>query len=158
MSSDEERFTTLLSNLQQGSMLAIKGEYPFTSDKPHFFVILNLNPTTDEYLVAVNNTSQIQTRMSYLMSQTTTDITATTVSIDAGEYSFFPNDTLFDCNEIHELTSSDLLSAYKRRNLWLPSAEVKLKQGHIEAIVKACQASRSVSAIQKKKINPTYNG
>ena len=52
--------------LEQGSVIRIRGNPPFPSDKFHVFVVLNADPTGDCVLVTVNGTTQYEHRASVL--------------------------------------------------------------------------------------------
>lgn len=155
---DESSYIRLLvATLKRGSILTLKGDIPFQSEKRHHFVILNYNPRTAEYLVAVNNTSQVISRLTHLGRQSGTDVNGTTVVFSQNQYDFFPEQTLFDCNTVHEITAAELATAHSLGNLSVPSNDVALSEEDLEAIIQATLNSRSVSPINKKMIKPDYN-
>lgn len=155
---DEASYIRLLvSTLKRGSILTLTGDIPFESDKRHHFIILNYNPQSGEYLVAVNNTSQVIDRLTYLSRQQSTDVNGTTVVFSPGQYAFFPEQTLFDCNSVHEITVAELARAHSLGNLSIPSNDVVLTDNDFNTIVQAALKSRSVSPINKKLIDPNYD-
>ena len=97
-------FTSLL---KQGFIFRLKGDEPFESSDYHVFVVLNYSPNTGKLLYLVNGTSQVQKRLRNLWANDV-DTNATTVAILAGKYSFFPKDTLIDCNSVSELDVSNV--------------------------------------------------
>lgn len=91
--------------LKRGDILRIKGDPPFTSDKYHFFIVLNLNPATEEVLLLVAGTSQVQKRLEARARTSGDDqyVANTTKVFPASSYNFFSKQTLFDCNEVHKV-------------------------------------------------------
>lgn len=75
--------------------------------KNRYFVILNRNPKSDRALVLVTSTTQIVGRREYVARMGISE--KTIVMVEAGEYSAFNNDSVFDCNEVFEVNMSDLI-------------------------------------------------
>lgn len=84
------------------------------------------------------------------------DIAATTVVFEPGEYDFFPLQTLFDCNSVHELTTADLLTAYRNGHLSVPGNNVQLSDEDLDKLARAALQSRNVSPVQKRMIDPDF--
>ena len=79
----------------------MRGDEPFSSSKYHVFIVLNYDPNTDEALILVNGTSQVDKRLNfYNKCHSNLDPENTTVVLEAGKYSFFPEKTLVDCNSV----------------------------------------------------------
>lgn len=153
MLTDEQFIEYLYKTLKKGSLITLKGDVPFPSPKSHHFVVLNSDPQSDEFLVTVNHTSRVVSRLDSLQRLGHTDIDSTTVVFPGNRYPFFPQQTLFDCNMVHALSSADLLAAYKRNNLSVPDNEISLTDEDLEKIINAALSSRSVSPIHKKMIS-----
>lgn len=156
MLPDAAYMDLLVASLKQGAIFVLKGDMPFESTTPHFFVVLNYNPDTDEYLIAVNNTSRVMSRLISLSRQNGVDVNETTVVFSPGEYPFFPDQTLFDCNTLHEISKGELLEAYKKKNFWIASEEVQLSDTDLQRLYDATLKSKNVSPINKKLIDPDY--
>lgn len=156
MLPDAAYIDLIVASLKQGAVFVLKGDMPFDSVTPHFFVVLNYNPDTDEYLIAVNNTSKVVSRLTTLSRQKGVNVNETTIVFSPGEYSFFPDQTLFDCNTLHEISKGELLEAYKKGNFWIASDEVELKTTDLQRLYQATLKSKNVSPINKKLIDPDY--
>lgn len=154
----EDQFIALLMRtVQRGSVITLdgRGGVPFQSATQHHFIVLNYDPQSNEFLVAVNHTSHVSNRITQLHQRGNVDVNATTVVLRAGQYSFFPRQTIFDCNSVHELSAADLLSAYRAGNLHIPNDTVRLTDEDLEKLAQAALNSRSVSPIQKRMIDPS---
>jgi hypothetical protein len=154
--SDEQYVALLMRSVKRGSVLTLAGNVPFASTTQHHFVILNFDPQTNEFLIAVNHTSHVTSRLTRLHRLGSVDVAATTVVFEPGQYAFFPLQTLFDCNSVHQITSVDLLAAYKNGHLSVPDANVQLSDSDLDSLAQAALNSRSVSPIQKRMINPSF--
>lgn len=135
------------SDLKQGTLFRLKGNDPFRSDDYHVFIVLNYNPGTNEALILVNGTTKIEKRLDNL-SKLGVDIMKTTVRIDAGKYSFFPKETMIDCNSVH--TKRITIDDFRLRNI-LP-IDGCLKDDDFEKIVSAVLESKQVPDNQKSLI------
>lgn len=117
MFGDDTSFMTAIhQSLKRGDVLRIKASPPFESSDYHFFVVLNINPATEEVLLLVSGTSQVQKRLEARLRISDNDgqyVSDTTKVFPIGTYSFFTAQTLFDCNEIHNVK----IEVIKRRNL-----------------------------------------
>ena len=90
--------------LRSGSVYLFQHRDLF-SEKPHFFVVLNLNPCCDEFLVLTVVSSQIEsvkTRRRNLPSDTLVEITP-------AEHGDFTLESIVDCNTVFRKTRQELL-------------------------------------------------
>jgi len=87
----------------------------FNTETPHFFVILNANPRTDEFVVLVNATSQVEKRRARaeLIGAPETTI----VEVSDADYRHFTKPTVFDCNYPCEKTKEDLIQLLQATKL-----------------------------------------
>lgn len=93
-------------------------EPTFNTEVPHYFVVLNDAPHTDEAMVMVCATSKIETVRNYI-SQRDLPL-GTCVEVSQGEYPAFSVDTAFNCNTpitYHTKASLSLLLAQNRLRL-----------------------------------------
>lgn len=157
MLSEGQYITLLLRSVKRGSIITLKGDTPYESDHDHHFVILNYDPQAGEYLVTVSHTSQVATSLTHLSKRPNTDVNATTVVFAPGEYNFFPKQTLFDCNQVFEITPAELARAYAAGNLSIPHQSIVLRDEDLDKLANAALKSRSVPKINKKKIDPNFS-
>jgi hypothetical protein len=87
----------------------------FKSPKPHFFVVLNYNPQTDELLLMVNATTKVVDRRFEMGLTGVPD--ETLVVIKSGECSFLTRESAFDCNYPTLRTVEDLVLKYQKKVL-----------------------------------------
>lgn len=156
MLTDEQFVSLLMRTVKRGSVLTLSGDMPFTSSTEHHFVILNHDPQSHEFLIAVNHTSRVTDRLTKLHERGNVDVRATTVVFRPGEYGFFSKQTLFDCNSIHEITEAELVTAYKNGHLTVPSDAVQLNATDLSKLAQAALNSKNVSLIQKRMIDPSF--
>ncbi len=116
MFDDETYKRAIHQSLKRGDILRIRSRPPFESDTYHFFVVLNINPASEEVLLLVSGTSQVLKRLEIRTHTTGGDeqyVHDTTKVFPASSYNFFAKQTLFDCNEVHRVQ----LEVIERRNL-----------------------------------------
>jgi hypothetical protein len=135
------------SGLKQGTLFRLKGNDPFRSDDYHVFIVLNYNPDTNEALILVNGTTKIEKRLDNL-NKLGVDTMKTTVRINAGKYSFFPKETMIDCNSVH--TKRITMDDFRLKNI-LP-IDGCLEDDDFEKIVSAVLESKQVPDNQKSLI------
>lgn len=102
--------------LKRGDVLRIKGQPPFQSSSYHFFAVLNVDPATEEVLLLVSGTSQVQKRLEARLKISNNDgqyVADTTKVFPESSYTFLSTQTLFDCNEVHSVR----LEIIQRKNL-----------------------------------------
>lgn len=138
-----------LENLEQGSVFRLKSAPPFESDRYHVFIVLNYNPSSHRALLLVNGTTQYLKRRDALR-WANIDVDATTVYIKGGVYSFFSEDTMIDCNSVHELT---LTSEDFQNGRIIPVGD-NISETDLTSIINAVLASPKVPDYQKEIIHP----
>lgn len=116
MFDDATYMDAMHRSLKRGDVLRIKGQPPFESDRYHFFVVLNVDPKSEEILLLVSGTSQVQKRLEIRLRTSGDDgqyVQDTTKVFPESAYDFLTMQTLFDCNEVHRVR----LEVIERRNL-----------------------------------------
>lgn len=101
-----------------------------SSEKSHFFVVLNLDPSSDDFLVLAVASSKItgvRTRRQDLPANTLVEITP-------AEYTDFTLNSIVDCNDVFRKTRQELLQKLQGSLAWektpMPAdILVKLRQG-----------------------------
>lgn len=97
-----EKFLNLC--LHEGAVFYLV-DRTFSSLEPHYFVVLNHNPYSEELLVLVVASSQIENvkkRRSHLPKETL-------VEIDKDMYESFTKDSIIDCNSARTKSRSQIL-------------------------------------------------
>ena len=141
---------TFHQRLKRGTIFRLKGNRPFPSESYHLFVVLNYDPQKEKILLLVNGTSQVKKRWDAIERTGRIDAGKTTVFIRAGTYSFITKDTLFNCNEVHEINVSDLdFNSDAVKNI-----QDELSEVDIEKMVQAALASPLVSQYKKNCLLP----
>ena len=105
MFSKEQLFKIFRNNSDIGVIFRYKGNPPFESNTHHVFIILC--KMKDDNLLLVNGTSRYDKKFNILekMGQ---EPSKTLVTINPGEYDFFPLKTAIDCNTVHKIPLDDL--------------------------------------------------
>lgn len=83
------------------------------SNEPHFFVVLNADPLSDNVLIMAIGSSQVdkvKLRRKALPPETL-------VVIDPSEFPEFTKPTIMDCNQVFELSKEELIQKFESRNL-----------------------------------------
>jgi hypothetical protein len=93
-------------------------EEALSSDNPHYFIVLNHHPLTDNILVLVCSSSQIDKVKERVKRRQFPE--STVVEIFTNEYPDFTKDSIIDCNEVFPRTLEQLIEK-------LTHGELKLK-------------------------------
>ena len=104
----------ILAGIQPGSVFYFEDE-EFTSTEPHYFVVLNNNPKTDELLILVSASSQVDKRKNVAKKLGFSPETLVVVSVL--EYPFFTKETIFDCNRAKEKKVQSLIDKLAQNKL-----------------------------------------
>jgi hypothetical protein len=136
-------------SLQRGDVLRIKSDPPFESNDYHFFVVLNVEPATEDILLLVSGTSQIQKRLEARLRISDNDeqyVNDTTKVFPSSSYDFFTKQTLFDCNEVHKVK----LEIIERKNLLVNG--FSLSENDVMALVAKVGNSKLVEPRIKRQL------
>lgn len=136
--------------LEQGSVIRIRGNPPFPSDRFHVFVVLNTDPTGDCVLVTVNGTTQYEHRAQFYERIGVPRDKQPMLHIRANTYDFFSRDTWIDCHRVLAFK----LSQVRRRNILLINEKVSDKD--LQWLIERVLESRRVKLRHKKLVDPTY--
>lgn len=104
----------ILATIKTGSVFYFEEE-SLSSSEPHFFVVLNKNPRTEEFLILVCASSQVEKRKE--IGKKLGFPTETLVIISPSEYKLFKKQTVIDCNRAFEKTSQSLIEKLKNEKL-----------------------------------------
>lgn len=135
--------------LKRGDVLRIKGNPPYESEDFHLFVVLNVDPSTEEVLLLVSGTSQVQKRLEARLKTSIDngqDVHDTTHVFNAGSYSFTSKQTLFDCNEVYSVR----MESVKRKNMLV--VNTPLSEADINLLIEKVGNSKLVAPYIKKEL------
>ena len=126
---NEARLTLFL----RGGAVFYVQDRSLTSAEPHFFIVLNHSPLTEEYLLLVVSSSQVEgvkRRFSHLPSQTL-------VEIAPEAYGDFTKPSIINCNHVFRRTKAQLIEQLnaggsQKRDL-APELLQRLRTGVIES-------------------------
>ena len=95
--------------IEQGAVFNFRMEVNGTNrqSKNRYFVVLNRNPKTDTALVLITSTTQIEKRREFVKRAGISE--QTIVSVSPKEYSVFTAESAFNCNDVVEVSMSDLI-------------------------------------------------
>jgi hypothetical protein len=110
-----------------------------------FFVVLNVNPKTDEILVLTTITKQIEKQERFI--QTVREDTDTLVRISPADFARLSVESVVNCNNTHELTLRQLIEKVEDGGKIFYE---KLPKNIMDAIVRGVLKSNLVPAEHKK--------
>lgn len=100
--------------IETGSVYYFQEE-GLSSREPHYFVVLNKNPRTEEFLILICTSSQVDKRKR--IAQFLRFPEKTLVVISPSEYPIFQKESVVDCNRIFEKTIQSLVDKLTKRQL-----------------------------------------
>ena len=104
----------LSSTLKSGVVYYFRDVREIASDKPHYYVVVNINPMTDEFLVLAIATSKIHETKQRIKRL---DIPQKTlIFISSLEYPRFTKKTVIDCNRVISKTKEQLIQKFTNEN------------------------------------------
>lgn len=100
------------STIKTGSVYYFKEE-SFSSNEPHYFIVINKNPLIDDQILLVCCSSQIEN-----VKKRRRDLSETLVEIDREQYcEFTANKTIVDCNIIIKKRIEEIVDKLKKGQL-----------------------------------------
>jgi len=138
----------ILVTIKTGSVYYFEEE-ELSSDEPHYFVVLNQNPRTEEFLILVCASSQVEKRKQ--IAQRLGFPSETQVIISPSEYPLFSKDTIIDCNRVFEKTSQTLIEKLEQNKLKV-CAEM-MPDGILQKLVGGVLVSSQISEKIKKMLS-----
>lgn len=138
----------ILATIKAGLVYYFEEE-EISSDEPHYFVVLNQKPRTEEFLILVCASSQIEKRQQ--IAQRLGFPSETQVIILPSEYSIFSKDTMIDCNRVFEKTSQTLTEKLEQNKLKV-CTEI-MPDGILKKLIGGVLASSQISEKIKKMLS-----
>ena len=119
----------------------------FNSSEPHFFVVLNVDPAADRYLLLACATSRVDKCRERIAKMQLPDETFERVS--QLEYSTFTKETAFDCNDIHPYTKEQFLARVRQGGI---EVKADMAEDIVERLRAGSLASPRVERKYKKQL------
>lgn len=104
----------ILGAIQTGSVFYFEEE-KIASPEPHYYVVLNKDPHTEEPLILVLASSQIEKREAAITRLGLP--VETLVSVTPAEYTLFTKNTVIDCNTVFDKTHQSLIDKLEQGKL-----------------------------------------
>ncbi len=137
----------ILMGVKTGSVYYFEEE-SLSSDEPHYFIVLNKNPRTDEILILVCASSQVEKRRQIIKKLDFPE--ETLVAVSPSEYQLFTKETVVDCNRVFEKSAQSLIEKLEQNEL-KPCRE-SMSEEIIQRLIKGVSASNQVSGNVKKML------
>jgi hypothetical protein len=112
----------------------------FYSVEPHYFIVMNVDPSTDEVFLLLCSSSQIEkvkARRNRMPDETL-------VELSPGDYCDFTKDSIVDCNKVHE-RSKELI------NNKILAKEVEMKAALPPEVLERLRAGIAASPMVSRK-------
>ena len=132
-----------ISRLRRGSV--IKFPHPEFPEKPHYFPILNINPSRDGFLLLVVSTTNTDTIKEIIDKQK--HLRAGYIFVKTGEYQCFDRDSYINCHKPYPFEIGELKEKYEKRSVELKDS---LPQALINEVLKGCLGSPMFKPKYKK--------
>jgi hypothetical protein len=104
----------ILASIRIGSVYYFKEE-SLSSEESHFFIVLNKDPRTEEFLILVCASSQVKKRQD--IGKKLGFPPESLVIVSPAEYPLFKKETVIDCNSVFEKTSQSLIDKLESGSL-----------------------------------------
>lgn len=137
----------ILAPLQTGSVFYFE-EDQLSSPEPHYFIVLNRNPHTEQFLILVVASSQVERRRKIVQDLGFSP--ETLVVVTPSEYPLFSKETAIDCNRTFEKTPQSLIEKLTDKKLGI-CTEIMSKE-IMEKLVRGVLTSTQVSNEVKRML------
>ena len=132
-----------IGQLQRGSV--IKFSHPEFPDKPHFFIVLNINPSKDGFFLLAASTTNTDTIKEIIDRQK--HLGRGYIFVKTSEYQCFDRDSYIKCHKAYPFEIGELKKIYERGLVELKDS---LPQGLIDKVLKGCLDSPMFKPKYKK--------
>jgi len=136
----------ILTTIKRGTVYYFREEN-FSSVEPHYFVVLNKNPSNNSVIILVCATSQIEKRKR--RAQILNFPIETLVEVSPSDFSLFSKNTIFDCNCVIEKNVQSIIDKLSKKQLIICSTQMpeKIMSLLVAGVLRSSQISE-----QNKKI------
>lgn len=104
--------THIKATIKPGSVYYFIEEEMWTSDEPHYFIVINKNLNHQKEILMVCSTTKIQERK--LLRKHSP---GTLVEINKGQYEGFSKNSIVDCNDVYHKTVDQITNKFKSGDL-----------------------------------------
>jgi len=115
-------------------------EETFSSQEPHYFIVLNRDPLSTNVVILVCSSSQIEKVEKRIARLGLPCETA--VKILESEYTSFTTDSIINCNEVFQRSIDQLVGKLKTNDLKI---KAEMSSGFVEKLVAAVRKSPLVA-------------
>lgn len=123
-------------------------EEGLSSSEPHYFIVLNKNPRSEEFLILVCASSQVDKRKRIAKFLRFPE--KTLVVVFPSEYPTFKKESVIDCNRIFEKTIQSLIDKLEKRQL--KPCENIIPKEIIQKLISGTLASNQTSEKVRKML------
>jgi hypothetical protein len=123
-----------IARLQRGSV--IRFSHPRFPGKPHYFIVLNNNPSRDRFLLFVTSTTNTD-RIKRMIDRQK-HLAGGYVFVKTGEYECFDRDSYINCHKAYPFEIGKLKKIYERGLVELKDS---LPQKLTDKVLEGCLAS-----------------
>lgn len=133
------------STIRPGSVYYFPEE-TFTSDEPHYFIVINREPLADEIILLVCASSKIES-----VKRRRRDLPGTVVVIKKDEYPELARDSIVDCNAVITKRIEYLVLKPRQGRLRL---KMEIDMTVVDRLRKAVMRSPRVEGEKKRFVSP----
>jgi hypothetical protein len=136
----------ILASIQIGSVYYFQEEQ-VQSTEPHYFVVLNKNPRSEDFLILVCASSQVEKRKQII--QKLGFPPETLVFISPKEFPLFTKETVVDCNRAFEKTAQLLINKLEQGKLGVCTEimPIEIVRKLVKGILASTQISKNVQKV-----------
>ena len=140
----------ILASIKTGSVYYFEEE-KLSSTEPHYFIVLNKNPRTEEILILVCASSQVEKRQQ--IAQKLGFSNETLVVVSPSDYSLFIKDTIIDCNNAFEKTAQSLIDKLEEGKLGVCTElmPTEIVQKLIKGVIMSTQIAENIQKMLKNE-------
>jgi hypothetical protein len=140
----------ILGSIQTGAVYYFEEEQ-LNSPEPHYFIVLNKNPRTEEVLILVCASSQVEKRKQ--IAKKLNFPADTLVIISPAEYSLFTKETVVDCNTAFDRNVQSLIDKLEQGKLKICTE--LMSEDIVDKLVKGVIASTQIAENIKIALSDT---
>jgi len=139
----------ILAAIQTGSVYYFE-DSAINSPEPHYYVVLNKSPRTEEFLILLCASSRVEKRQR--IANLLGFVPETLVVLQPGEYPLFKKETVIDCNKAFEKSTQTLID--KLQNGQLKICTELMPSAIVERLVSGVLASTQVTVQVQDMLAP----
>ena len=136
----------ILASIQTGSVYYFEDE-ELTSAEPHYFIVLNKSPRSEDFLILVCASSQVEKRRKIIKKLGFPENTLAFVS--HSDYPLFKKETVIDCNRAFEKTADALIGKLENNKLKVCTEMMpkQIVQSLIEGVIASSQVKEKIKQV-----------